>query len=163
MDWRLKDYAPVAPLRSIAAMAIVLAGCVHSSSALHARRHVSYWEALAELHPDDAIANAHNESEREFAEALGNLMDGDLEKAEQRFGKLRATASDSIIRSGSRVIYTATLQYQEKWATLAGLKSEPAPANVDRADKASIELWADAFKDLPAKKFTFRSSIGRLV
>jgi hypothetical protein len=163
MDWRLKGYAPVAPLRSIAVMAIVLAGCVHSSSALHARRPANYWEALADLHPDEARTAAHNESEREFAEALGNLMDGDLEKAEQRFGTLRTTATDSIIRSGSRVIYTATLQYQEKWATLAGLKGEPVPANVDRADKASIELWADAFKNLPPKKFTFRSSIGRLV
>jgi hypothetical protein len=163
MDWRLKTYAPVAPLRSIAVMAIVVAGCVHSSSALHPRRQVGYWEALAELHPDDAIAAAHNESEKEFAEALQNLMGGDLEKAEQRFGKLRTTATDSIIRSGSRVIYTATLQYQEKWATLAALKNEPAPPNVDRGDKASIELWANAFKDVPPKKFDFRSPSTRLV
>src|SRR3954462_2467864 len=163
MDWRLKSYAPVAPLCSIAIMAIVLTGCVHSSSALHARRHISYWEALAELHPDDAVANARNQSEKEFAEALGNLMEGDIEKAEQRFGKLRTSATDSIIRSGSRVIYTATLQYQEKWSTLAALKNEPMPLNVDRSDKASIELWADAFKDVPAKKFTFRSSSVRVV
>ncbi|HST07173.1 MAG TPA: retroviral-like aspartic protease family protein [Gemmatimonadaceae bacterium] len=158
----MKSYAPVAPLRTIAIMAIVLTGCVHSSSALHARRRISYWEALAELHPDDAVANARNQSEKEFAEALGNLMAGDIEKAEQRFGKLRTTATDSIIRSGSRVIYTATLQYQEKWSTLAALKNEPAPPNVDRTDKASIELWADAFKDVPPKKFTFRSSSTRL-
>jgi hypothetical protein len=162
MDWRLKTYAPVAPLRSIAVMAIVVAGCVHSSGALHQRRQVGYWEALAELHPDDAIATAHSESEKEFAEALQNLMEGDLEKAEQRFGKLRTTATDSIIRSGSRVIYTATLQYQEKWATLAALKNEPPPPNVDRSDKASIELWAAAFKDVPPKKFDFRSPSTRL-
>src|SRR3954470_18359296 len=142
MDWRLKDYAPVAPLRSIAAMAIVLAGCVHSSSALHARRHISYWEALAELHPDDAVANARNQSEKEFAEALGNLMEGDIEKAEQRFGKLRTSATDSIIRSGSRVIYTQNAQQKEKWPTRAPPKTEPMPLNVDRSDKASIELWA---------------------
>jgi predicted aspartyl protease len=162
MDWRVKTYAPVAPLRSIAIIAIVLAGCVHNPGALRARRHVGYWEALAELHPDDAIANAHNQSEKEFAEALGNLMDGDLEKAEERFGKLRMSATDSIIRSGSRVIYTATLQYQEKWATLAALRNEPAPPSVDRSDRASIELWAEAFKNLPAKTFTFRSPSARL-
>jgi Aspartyl protease len=162
MDWRLKSYAPVAPSRSIAVMAIVVAGCMHSSGALHQSRHVGYWEALAELHPDDAIATAHNDSEREFAEALQNLMDGDLEKAEQRFGRLRTTATDSVIRSGSRVIYTATLQYQEKWATLAALKNEPAPSNIDRSDKASIELWADAFKDVPAKRFDFRAPSARL-
>ena len=162
MDWRLKTYAPVAPLRTIAIMAIVLTACVHSSSALHARRHISYWEALAELHPDDAAANARNQSEKDFAEALGDLMAGDIEKAEQRFGKLRTTATDSVIRSGSRVIYTATLQYQEKWSTLAALKNEPLPPSVDRTDKASIELWADAFKDVPPKKFTFRASSMRL-
>src|SRR6476646_4443854 len=163
MDWRVKTYAPVAPLCSIAIVAILVAGCVHSSSALHARRQLSYWEALAELHPNDAIANARNTSEKEFAEALGNLMDGDVGKAEERFGKLRMTATDSIIRSGSRVIYTATLQYQEKWATLASLKGEPAPSGVDRSDKASIELWAEAFKDVPAKVFTFRSPTARLI
>src|SRR3982751_2799725 len=108
MDWRLKSYAPVAPLRWIAAMAIVLAGCVHSSSAFHARRPVNYWEALADLHPEEAKAAAHNESEREFAEALGNLMDGDLEKAEQRFGKLRGPATDSLIRAGARAAQHAT-------------------------------------------------------
>ncbi|HEY1952910.1 MAG TPA: retroviral-like aspartic protease family protein [Gemmatimonadaceae bacterium] len=158
----MKAYAPVAPLRSIVVMAIVLTGCVHSSSALHPRRHISYWEALAELHPEDAIATARNESEREFAEALANLLDGDIAKAEQRFGKLRLTATDSVIRSGSRVIYTATLQYQEKWATLAALRDEPSPPSIDRSDKASIEQWAAAFRNVPPKTFTFRSPSSRL-
>jgi hypothetical protein len=162
MNPRLKAYAPVAPLRSIVVMAIVLTGCVHSSSALHPRRHISYWEALAELHPEDAIATARNESEREFAEALANLLDGDIAKAEQRFGKLRLTATDSVIRSGSRVIYTATLQYQEKWATLAALRDEPSPPSIDRSDKASIEQWAAAFRNVPPKTFTFRSPSSRL-
>jgi predicted aspartyl protease len=159
---RLRTYAPAAPARATLLLALVVAGCVHSSSALRAKRHITYWESLAELHPVDALAAARTDSEREFAEALKDLMDGDLEKAEQRFGKLRATASDSIIRSGSRVVYTATLQYQEKWATLAALKNEPSQPAIDRSDKASIELWAEAFKKLPPKTFTFRSSVARL-
>src|SRR3984893_6342703 len=101
---------------TIVFLAIGLAGCFHSSGALRQERRISYWEALAELHPAEAIASARTPSEREFAEALGNLMSGDLEVAEQRFGKLRGTATDSIIRAGSRVIYTATLQYQDQWA-----------------------------------------------
>jgi hypothetical protein len=60
------------------------------------------------------------------------------------------------------VIYTATLQYQEKWAPLAALKNEPGETKADRADKASIELWADAFKNVPPKTFTFRSSVSRM-
>src|SRR3984893_1646586 len=138
-------------------LAIGIGSCFHSSGALRQERRISYWEALAELHPAEAIASARTPSEREFAEALGNLMSGDLEVAEQRFGKLRGTATDSIIRAGSRVIYTATLQYQEKWAALAVLKNEPSQWKADRADKASIELWAEAFKNVPPKTFTFRS------
>ncbi len=139
-----------------------IAGCVHSSGTLRQERRVSYWEALAELHPVDAVAAARTPSEKEFAEALGNLMSGDLEKAEQRFGTLRRSATDSVIRAGSRVIYTATLQYQEKWETLAALKNEPSQPKADRTDKASIELWAEAFRNVPAKTFTFRSAAARM-
>ena len=143
-------------------VAIGIAGCFHSSGAPRPERRISYWEALAELHPVEAIATARTPSEKEFAEALGNLMAGDLEQAEQRFGKLRGTATDSIIRVGSRVIYTATLQYQEKWGSLAELKEEPSRPRADREDKASIELWAEAFKNVPPKTFTFRSVAARL-
>jgi len=60
------------------------------------------------------------------------------------------------------VIYTATLQYQEKWNALAALKNEPGEPKSDRSDKASIELWADAFRNIPPKTFTFRSSSARM-
>jgi len=123
---------------------------------------MSYWEALAELYPDDAVTAARTESEKEFAEALSNLMSGDIETAEQRLGKLRQTANDTIIRAGSRVVYTATLQYQEKWETLASLKKEQAPTPGPH-DRASIELWADAFSKVPPKKSTFRSSQSRVM
>jgi predicted aspartyl protease len=146
---------------TIVLLTISVAGCVHSSPALRAT-HLSYWEALAELHPSDAIAEAHTESEKEFAEALGNLLDADLPDAEQRFGKLRRTATDSMIRTASRVIYTATLQYQEKWQTLADLKTQATEPKADRNDKAGIEMWAQAFRNIPAKKFTFNSTSVRL-
>ena len=122
---------------------------------------MSYWEALSELHPADAVAAARTEPEREFAEGLGDLMSGHIEIAEDRFGKLRQTASDSIIRAGSRVVYTATLQYQEKWQTLSSLKKEQLQ-KPDMHDKASIELWADAYSNVPPKRFTFRSSQARV-
>jgi predicted aspartyl protease len=137
------------------------AGCFHNAPARPVHR-VNYWEALAELHPSDAIAAAHTPSETEFAEALGDLMSGDIVKAEDRFAKLRNSAEDSVIRAGSRVVYTATLQYQEKWQALSLLKAEGALTIAEQHDKASIELWADAFKDAPAKVSTFRSSTGRL-
>lgn len=136
--------------------ALVAAGCFHTPTARPPRQ-ISYWEALAELHPVEAIAAARTESQKTFAEGLLSLMDGDLEKAEREFGRLRGTATDSIIRAGSRVIYTATLQYQEKWPALTALKNEPSQPNADRIDKASIERWAAAFEKVPAKTLAFRA------
>ena len=137
--------------------AIVISACFHSSTALRPAQRINYWEALAELHPDDAVEAARTPSEKAFAQSLRNLMEGDIDKAEQGFGQLRHTANDSIIRAGSRVIYTATLQYQEKWAVLAGLRNEPSEPKADRSDRASIELWATAFKNVPPKSLNFRS------
>jgi len=148
-------------LVALAALPAIVVGCFHNAPARPPHR-ANYWEALAELHPSDAIAAAHTPSETEFAEALGDLMAGDIGKAEDRFAKLRNSAEDSVIRAGSRVVYTATLQYQEKWQALSTLKAEPALTIAEQHDKASIELWADAFKDAPAKVSTFRSSTGRL-
>src|SRR6266550_1173791 len=137
--------------------AIVMAACVHAPVTPRPVGRVSYWEALAELLPVDAAAVARTESEKKFAEALNSLMAGDLVKAEQGLGELRRTATDSIIRAGSRVIYTATLQYQEKWEALAGLKNEASEPKADRTDKASIERWAEAFKNVPPKTIAFRA------
>jgi predicted aspartyl protease len=140
-------------------LGIVLIGaCVHSPGVVRPTRRISYWEALAELYPVEAIGAAHTDSERKFAQALASLMEGDLEKAEQGFADLRTSATDSIIRAGSRVIYTATLQYQEKWEALAALKNEPSQPKADRTDKASIEWWAVAFKNIPPKTISFRTS-----
>jgi Aspartyl protease len=145
-------------LCATASVAIGLAACSHSPPKLRPNRHVNYWEALAELHPVEAMESARTPSEKDFAQALQNLMDGDIDKAEAGFGHLRTSASDTIIRAGSRVIYTATLQYQEKWQALAALRREPGQSKADQTDRASIELWANAFRDVPAKTLTFRSS-----
>ncbi|HJP86385.1 MAG TPA: aspartyl protease family protein [Gemmatimonadaceae bacterium] len=141
---------------------LLLCGCIHNPAATRSARHMSYWEALSELYPADAVSAARTDAEREFADALGDLMLGHIEIAEERFAKLRQTANDSIIRAGSRVVYTATLQYQEKWQALAALKKEH-PQKTESHDRASIELWADAFSKLPPKKFIFRTSQSRVM
>src|SRR3954465_8075278 len=86
---------------------VVLAACVHTPVSVQGPRRVSYWEALAELGPAEAAASARTESEKQFAGGLRSLMGGDFGNAEQLFGQLHRTATDSIIRTGSRVIYTA--------------------------------------------------------
>jgi predicted aspartyl protease len=136
---------------------VVLAACVHTPVSVQAPRRVTYWEALAELRPTDALATARTGSEKQFAEGLRSLMAGDFENAELLFGQLHRTATDSIIRTGSRVIYTATLQYQEKWDALAALRNELSQPDADRIDKASIERWAVAFNNAPQKSITFRA------
>jgi predicted aspartyl protease len=136
---------------------VVVAACVHTPSSSRPARPVSYWQALADLHPTEAVVAAHTESERVFAEALKSLMAGDVETAEQDFAQLRRTATDSTIRTGSRVMYTATLQYQEKWEALAALKNDASQPKADRTDKASVEWWAAAFRNIPPKTITFRS------
>ncbi len=145
--------------RSVAALivAIVIMGCVKAPSSLKPSRRVSYWESIAMLQPADAIAVARTESEKMFAQGLSYLMEGDFEKAESDFGELRQTATDTTIRTASRVIYTATLQYQEKWGALAALKNEPSQTRVDRIDKAGIEQWAVAFMSVPPMTLSFRS------
>lgn len=151
-------YAPRAPV----VLAITLSACFHSTGTLRPPRHVNYWEALAELHPAAAVEVARTATEKQFAGSLRDLMEGDIDKAELGFGKLRRAADDSIIRTASRVIYTATLQYQEKWNVLAALRDERSQFKTDRSDRASIELWATAFKDVPPKTLTFRSQWARL-
>jgi hypothetical protein len=149
-------------LCAAASIAVVLSSCFHSPAVLRQARHLNYWEALAELRPDEAVESARTPAEKEFAESLKALMEGDIAKAENGFGDLRRTAKDSIIRSGSRVIYTATLQYQEKWPALAALKTDQGGSRADSTDKASIELWADAFRNVPPKSLTFESQSTRL-
>jgi len=146
-------YAPVAP----AVATIALSACVFTSTTPLPAHRLNYWEALAELQPDEAVVAARTESEKAFAESLRDLMKGDMDKAEQGFGRLRATATDSVIRRGSRVIYLATLQYQDKWDALARLRNEPSQTNADRTDRASIEQWAAAFRNVPPKTLSFNS------
>jgi predicted aspartyl protease len=144
-------------LCAAAATVAAVTGCFHSSTTFHQARRIDYWEALAELRDEEAIAGARTPSQLLFAEALKNLMDGDIEGAERGFGDLRHAATDSIIRSASKIIYTATLQYQEKWAALAELRAEASHSTVDSADRAGIELWATAFRNVPVKTLTFHS------
>ena len=101
---------PSAQLRVYAVvMAIVfVAGCVRSPGSVRPTRRISYWEALADLYPAEAVAAAQTDSEKRFAEALASLMAGDLEKAEQGFAQLRLTATDSVIRAGSNLRSSAS-------------------------------------------------------
>ena len=72
-------------LCAVASISIGVAACFHSPARIRPNRHINYWEALAELHPDEAIESARTPSEKDFAQALQNLMDGEIDKAEEGF------------------------------------------------------------------------------
>lgn len=138
---------------------LVVAGCASAPQAERAPTDVNYWEALGRLESDKAIASARNEAERNFAESLNSLMVGDIAKAELGFDALRRSATDSVIRSGSRVMHIATLQYQEKWVELAEIARDTASARTTNPDKAAIERWALAFRNLPPRTAEFRGRV----
>ena len=118
---------------------------------------INYWEALARLESAKAIDVSRTQTERDFAQALHSLMLGDVGKAERGFDLLRRSAADSVLRSGSRVMHIATLQYQEKWQELAEIARDTTRANAANPDKAGIELWALAFSRIPPKTSEFRA------
>lgn len=117
---------------------------------------LNYWEALAGLNADGAIAVARTSAEKQFAESLKSLMEGDAEKAEQGFDVLRRISSDPVIRAGARQMYIASLQYREKWMKLAEVAPDSARSTDERANKASVQLWARAFSSIPPQHSEFR-------
>src|ERR1700680_2876691 len=118
----------------------------------------------ADLRPEDAKIAARSPSQREFAVGLGDLMAGRLQDAEANFASLRSNADDSVLRIGARMVYSATLQYQEKWDSLAALAPDGKPSGLGNpVDPAGVGAWAAAFRAVPDKRLEFQSSGGTTV
>jgi hypothetical protein len=140
-------------------VSILCVACVSGGVRSEPASRDDFWRALAELRPEDAKVTARSRSQREFAVGLGHLMAGRLQDAEASFASLRANADDSVLRIGARMVYSATLQYQEKWDTLAALASDgSAPRFGSQPDLAGVGPWAAAFRAVPAKSLEFQSS-----
>ena len=147
--------------KSLLALLFVTA-CTSAPRSARSSSDANYWEALSRLQVGTAITVARNSAERQFAESLNSLMTGDVANAEKGFDALRGSAADSVIRSGSRVMHIATLQYQEKWAELAELARDTLRLRTVKPDKAGIELWALAFSRLPPRTSEFRARTATL-
>lgn len=140
----------------IAAVALALCtDCAGNRIEMRPVAHADYWGALAELRPEAAMGYSRTFSQRLFAVSLRYMMEDDLESAEAGFASLQTIADDSLLRGGARVAYSAVLQYQEKWAQL----SEVLPLIVPNrdVDRAGVERWAAAFKNVPRKTVEFPS------
>lgn len=115
---------------------------------------------MTSLDPDYAQTHSVSKDEKEFANALRTIMAGDVDEAELLLDSLARHAGDSIVRTASHVLLTATLEYQNKWRELA----EIAPVRVRdstlaRDDGASVERWASAFKSVPRRQISFPASV----
>ncbi|MFN2601180.1 MAG: retropepsin-like aspartic protease [Gemmatimonadaceae bacterium] len=116
----------------------------------------SFWVAMTNLDPDYALTHPVDADEREFAGALKLVMSGSPDEAELVLDSLGRHATDSIVRSASHILLTAALQYQDKWKELAEI-SRHSSGEKDRTDidRADVELWAMAFKNVPRTTLTF--------
>jgi len=114
----------------------------------------SFWGAMTNLDPDYVLTHPVTPDEREFANALRLVMAGAPDDAELVLDSLARHASDSVVRSASHILLTAMLQYQDKWKELSEISPSRAvePAEVDRA---GVERWASAFKDVPRRSVDF--------
>ena len=116
----------------------------------------SFWAAMTNLDPDYVATHPVSQDEREFAGALRMVMSGTPDEAELVLDSLARHAADSVVRSASHILLTAALQYQDKWKELAEI-SPPLSVARDPAeiDRASVDLWASAFKDVPRRGVDF--------
>lgn len=111
----------------------------------------SVWDATANLDLDAARQLAQDPDEKEFVAALSLMLEGKLELSEHAYDSLWHHTRTPFVAQASRILLTATLQYQEKWSALAGLAPDTL-ATVDPAQKsADVEAWAKVFARLPKR------------
>jgi hypothetical protein len=114
-----------------------------------------YWTNIALLDIGSADLTAKSVEHRTFAAALRTLMGGEPDAASVAFDLLRATATDSLVRSRARVGLTMALSWHSDWAALSRIGGE-----VDSVENASplalaagVERWAHAFSAMPTPQF----------
>ena len=97
------------------------------------------------------------DDQRAFSRALGLVMTGQHDEAELALDSIGVSATDSLVRVTSRVLMTAMLQYQDKWKILAELTGGTKRDNIylDDVNKADVESWAAAFKNVKPREIVF--------
>jgi hypothetical protein len=110
---------------------------------------------MTSLDPDYAAVHPTSADEKRFAEALRTMMSGDADEAELVLDSLARHASDSIVRSASHILLTAALQYQNKWKELAEMSVPRPPTDSSDVDRAGVERWSTAFKNVARREIDF--------
>ncbi len=83
-------------------------------------------------------------------------MAGEADNAELLLDSLRRHTTDALVKSASRILLTAMLQYQNKWKDLGELAiaRTAQPDSLER-DRAGVEFWASAFSGVPDRQIVF--------
>ena len=116
----------------------------------------NFWTAMVNLDPDYPLAHPTSSDERQFAVAMRMAMAGEADEAELLLDSLRRHTGDPLVRSASRILLTAMLQYQDKWNDLAALAPmRSVELDSTEHDPAGVELWAAAFKGVPRRQIVF--------
>jgi hypothetical protein len=126
------------------------------SGAINSGSH-SFWEAMASLDTGYVSRQGVTPSQRDFAKALGLVMQGKHDDAALALDGVRIAATDSTVVTAARILMTAMLQYGDNWKLLAELDSTGRRnSGVGGApDKAGVESWAAAFRKVPPRRMTF--------
>jgi hypothetical protein len=83
-------------------------------------------------------------------------MAGEADEAELLLDSLRRETGDPLVRSASRILLTAMLQYQDKWKDLAELAPmRSVELDSTERDPAGVELWASAFKGVDRREIVY--------
>jgi hypothetical protein len=120
-------------------------------------RSKTFWEAMSSLDTGFVKRHPATPAERNFAEALGLVMSGHAAEAADALDSVRINyPEDTLIRSASRILMTAMLQYQDKWKELAELRpGARRDTTLHEHDKADVESWASAFRNVPKRVVSY--------
>jgi hypothetical protein len=119
----------------------------------------TFWQAMASLDTGFAAKHEVTGDQRAFSRALGLVLTGQQDEAELALDSIGSTATDTLVGSTSLVLLTAMLQYQDKWKILAELTRGPSGdgTSPDEVNKADVQSWAAAFKDVTSRQISFPS------
>ncbi|HZK78212.1 MAG TPA: retropepsin-like aspartic protease [Gemmatimonadaceae bacterium] len=117
----------------------------------------TFWQAMSLLDTGFAAKHPVTPDQQAFSHALGLVMTGQQDEAELALDSIGASTDDTLIRATSRVLLTAMLQYQDKWKILAELAggTKRDSIYIDDVNKADVESWASAFKNVKARSISF--------
>ncbi len=120
----------------------------------------TFWQAMSALDTGYAAKHAISDDQRAFSRALGLVMTGQPDEAELMLDSLGLATTDSLVKTTSRVLLTAMLQYQDKWKILSDLTSgaKRDSSALEDINKADVESWAAAFKNVGARSVSFPST-----